>query len=97
MCVLAGRVACGIPHQAAVKEVSVVRKEDQLVGLVISVHDALSDKLNRPEFEGLFSPISHYKWFGYNHSVAGRILGLEVCRDGVEVEKIETCKDSAGV
>ncbi len=73
--------ACGIPHQAAVKEVHVLRKEDKLVGLVVVIHDALSDTLNGVEFESLFSPTPNYRRYEYDHNVAKRILKIEVSEE----------------
>ena len=60
------------------KEVSFLRKEDKFVGLVVTIYDALSDKLNSAEFEALFSPRSYYKGFDYSNKVAKRIWKIEV-------------------
>lgn len=69
---------CGIPKQAVVKEVHVLMEKDVFRGLVVTIKDALSDSFSSPEFEVLFSQISHVEHFEANSDVKKRIQGLEV-------------------
>lgn len=69
---------CNIPRQAVVKEVSVFKESDHFRGLVVSLRDALSEKMNPPEFEVLFTPTPHFKKFSFDNQVGKRIWMLEV-------------------
>ena len=73
---------CGIPRQALVKDVNVFRQSDSFSGLLVTIKDSLtsSSVKDPPEFEVMFSPVSGFKRFVSNGTLAKRITGLEVCR-----------------
>ena len=83
-----GGVECGIPKQAVVKEVHVLRERDEFRGCVMTLKDAMSDSFNPPEFEIMFSHTSHFTRFHFDGDLTKRILKLEVRSTHVHV----TCK-----
>ena len=78
-----GNFDCGIPRQALVKDVNVFRQSDSFSGLLVTIGDALSSSSsvrNPPEFEVMFSPVSGFRRFVSEGTLAKRITGLEVSR-----------------
>ena len=75
---------CGIPRQALVKDVNVFHQSDSFSGLLVTITDALSSSNSNvrkpPEFEVMFSPVSGFKRFVSEGTLAKRITGLEVSR-----------------
>ena len=69
---------CEIPRQAVVKEVTILMVKDIFRGLVVTLRDAMSDRLSPPEFEVLFSPYDYLQKYTVNSEVAKRIWGFEV-------------------
>jgi hypothetical protein len=76
-----GGLDCGIPRQALVKDVNVFRQRDSFSGLLVTIVDAVSSSVRTPppEFEVMFSPVSGFKRFVSEGTLAKRITGLEVC------------------
>jgi len=70
---------CGIPKQAVVKDVSVLKQAELITGLVVTLKDALSGKLNPPEFEVYFTPVPMLKRHSLENELSRRIWALEVC------------------
>ena len=70
--------SCLVPGKAIVREASVLRIQEQFKGVVIAFQDALSDRLNPPEFEVLFSPIDHSRRDNLSSDLSRRISALEV-------------------
>lgn len=74
--------ACGVPGQAVVREVSVLRISEQFKGVVVSIRDALAaasdSPRDAPEFEIFFSPVSHLARGNSTSSLARRVSSLEV-------------------
>ena len=66
---------CGIPRQEVVKEVTVLMVKDIFRGLVVTLRDAMCDRLSPPEFEVLFSPYDYLQKYTVNSEVA-KNLGL---------------------
>ena len=69
---------CEIPREAVVKKVTVLMVKDIFRGLVVTLRDAMSDRLSPPEFEVLFSLYEHLQKYTVNSEVAKRIWGFEV-------------------
>ena len=60
------------------KEVSVYRMADKLVGFVVSLRDAISESLNPPEFEFLLTPIPHFERLHFDWEERNSMWKLEV-------------------
>ncbi len=73
-----GGSECGIPKQAVVKEVHVLRERDEFKGVVVTLKDAMSDSFNSPEFEMLFERVSYFKRMDTGDDINQRIQSLEV-------------------
>ena len=71
-------IGCGIPKQAVVKDVNVLRRAEVFTGLVVTIRDALSGKLNPPEFEIYFTPVPKMKRHTLENELARRIWAFEV-------------------
>ena len=71
-------IGCGIPKQAVVKDVNVLRRAEVITGLVVTIKDALSGKLNPPEFEVYFAPVTMMKRHTLEDELARRIWAFEV-------------------
>ena len=71
-------IECGIPKQAVVKDVNVLRRAEVITGLVVTIKDALSGKLNPPEFEVYFTPVTMMKRHTLEDELARRIWAFEV-------------------
>ena len=74
---------CGIPKQAAVKEVHVFQERDEFKGVVVTLKDAMSDSFNPPEFEVLFRRVSYFERIDTSGDINQRIQSLEVCLNDV--------------
>ncbi len=70
---------CGIPKQAIVKEVHVLRERDVFKGLVVTLKDAMSDSFDPPKFEMLFGRTFYLERMGNTDDVMRRIQSIEVC------------------
>ena len=69
---------CEVPRQAVVKEVSVLMASDSFRGLVVTLRDAMSDRLSPSEFEILYTPIDYLQKYSPNDEVAKRVYSFEV-------------------
>ena len=76
---------CEVPRQAVVKEVSVLMVSDSFTGLVVTLRDAMSDRLSPAEFEILYTPLSYLQKYSPNDEVANRVYSFEVSRRVLQI------------
>ena len=69
---------CEVPRQAFVKEVSVLMVSDAFKGLVVTLRDAMSERLLPAEFEIFLTPVNHLQKYTPSDEVANRVYSFEV-------------------